>query len=77
MNEIRDTLNKIKWTQELSKTEIWYVHRGAPQDTGVLQGSDIVSILSWCIETKDATIPFHRVFRILYDGAEVYSRKKT
>jgi uncharacterized protein (UPF0248 family) len=76
MNIIRDILNKIKWTQDFSKVEIWYLHRGAHNDTKILSGKEITTITSWNLETKTSTIPYHRIFRITYDGTTVYERKK-
>lgn len=76
MPSIRDLLNEIKWTKDLSKAEIWYLHRGAPNDTMIISGSDIVDIGHSFFETTTATIPFHRVFKILYDGEVVFDRRQ-
>ena len=73
-NSVKDILNKIKWTKDLGKVEIWYVHRGAPNDTKILSGKDIVHIEKSYFETTTATIPYHRVFKIAYDGKIVFKR---
>ena len=57
MVSIRDILNEIKWTKDLQKVEIWYVHRGVPNNTKILSGDDIVQIGRSFLETKTASIP--------------------
>ena len=74
MPNIRDILNKIKWTKDLGKAEIWYVHRGAPNDTKIISGSEIISIGKSFMGTNTATIPYHRVFKIVYDGKTIFER---
>ena len=46
MPHLRDILNELKWKRdrELEKAEIWYIHRGAPQDTKVISGKEIIDI---------------------------------
>ena len=74
MTSIRDILNEIKWTQDLQKVEIWYVHRGVPNNTKILAGGDIVQIGRSFLETTTASIPFHRIFKILYNGKIIFQR---
>lgn len=74
MPHIRDILNKIKWTQDLEKVEIWYIHRGAPNDTMIIAGKDIVDIGKSFLETTSASIPHHRIFKIIYGGKVVFER---
>lgn len=69
-------LNEIKWTKRLEKLEIWYVHRGAPNDTMILEGKNIISIGRSFLETKDAMIPYHRIFKILYENNIIFDRWK-
>ena len=78
MNLVRDILNEIKWRKgyDLSKVEIWYIHRGAPNNTRILRGDEIKSIGKTFIETDDAMIPHHRVFKIVYNGRNLFDRKK-
>jgi hypothetical protein len=71
---LRDILNEIKWTKDLEKAEIWYVHRGAPNDTKILSGKDILNIGKSFIDTTTATIPYHRIFKITYEGKIVFER---
>jgi uncharacterized protein len=74
MPSIRAILNEIKWTKDLSKAEVWYIHRGAPNDRMIISGADIVDIGRSFFETSTATIPFHRVTKILYDGEIIFDR---
>ena len=41
----RELLNEIKWRGlDLSRCEIYYVHRGAPNDTKIVRGDEIEEI---------------------------------
>ena len=74
MLHLRDVLNEIKWTKDLNKAELWYVHRGAPNDTKIISGKDIVNIGKSSIDTITATIPYHRIFKIVYEGTIIFRR---
>jgi hypothetical protein len=74
MPNLRELLNEIKWTKQLALVEIWYVHRGAPKDTMIITGSDIVAIERSFLQTSTASIPFHRIFKIVYDGKVIFER---
>lgn len=74
MPRLRDVLNEIKWTKDLNKAELWYVHRGASNDTKILSGKDIVNIGKSSIDTITATIPYHRIFKVVYDGTIIFQR---
>ena len=78
MNQIRDILNEIKWRNkyQLDQVELWYVHRGAPDDFKIISGENIVSIDKTFIETRDAMIPHHRIFKIRHKGKILFDRKK-
>ena len=71
---IKDILNKVKWTQDLGKVEIWYIHRGAHNNTMIISGEDIVSIEKSFLETMTATIPYHRIFKIKYGDKTIFKR---
>jgi uncharacterized protein (UPF0248 family) len=75
-NIIKDILNEIKWRKEfdLEKLEIWYIHRGAPNDTNIISGKEIISIGVTFMETTAAMIPYHRIFRILYKDKIIFRR---
>jgi uncharacterized protein (UPF0248 family) len=72
----RDILNELKWRhgKDLGKAEIWYVHRGAPNDTMIISGRDILDITRSFMVLTNAHIPFHRVLRIVYEDEVVYER---
>jgi uncharacterized protein (UPF0248 family) len=78
----REILNEMKWRsdRDLLKAEIWYVHRGAPNDTMIISGSDIMDLeRSFMVITNTrvpARIPFHRIFKIVYDGKVIFEREK-
>jgi len=74
MPSLRDLLNEIKWTKDLDKIEIWYLHRGAPHDTKIITGSEIVSLGKSFLETTSATIPYHRIIKILYSSETLFDR---
>ncbi len=74
MPYLRDILNEIKWTKDLDKAELWYVHRGAPNDIKIISGKDIVRIEKSSLDTTTATIPYHRIFKVVYDNEIVFKR---
>lgn len=65
----RDILNGLKWRYgALDEAVVYYVHRGAPDDTGVIPGDRIVDLHRSWIELPgpegNVMIPYHRIFRI-------------
>ena len=76
MTNPRDILNELKWKKDsdLSKAEIWYVHRGAPNDTKIILGNDIVKLEKSFMQTTTAMIPYHRVFKIIYVKKVIFER---
>ena len=71
---VRDILNKIKWTKDLNKVTIWYVHRGALGDIKMISGDEIISIGRSFLETSTAMIPYHRITKILYEDEVLFNR---
>lgn len=73
----RDILNELKWRNhcDLAFAEIWYVHRGAPNDTKIISGADIVNLEKSFMQTTTAMIPYHRIFKIIYKGNIIFTRK--
>ncbi|HIH29352.1 MAG TPA: DUF504 domain-containing protein [Thermoplasmata archaeon] len=71
---VRDILNKIKWTKDLKKVTIWYVHRGALHNTKMISGAEIIGIGRSFIETSTAMIPYHRITKILYGDEILFDR---
>jgi uncharacterized protein (UPF0248 family) len=72
----RDILNELKWKQgfDLGKAEIWYIHRGAPNDTKIMLGKDIVALEKSFMQTTEAMIPYHRIFKIVYNEKVIFER---
>jgi uncharacterized protein (UPF0248 family) len=76
MPNLRNVLNELKWREKynLDKAEIWYVHRGAPNNTKIITGNEILSIDRSFIQTTTAMIPYHRIFKIVYNGEIIFKR---
>ncbi len=74
----REILNELKWREDrdLSKAEIWYIHRGAPNDTKIFSGNEILNLERSFMVLEEASIPYHRIFRIIYEGDVIFERKK-
>ena len=72
----RDILNELKWKQEcdINNAEIWYLHRGAPNDTKIISGKDIIKLEKSFMNTTTAMIPYHRILRIIYEGKIIFKR---
>ena len=69
-------LNKLKWgqNQSLEQAEIWYIHRGAPNDTKIISGKDVLKLEKSFMQTTSAMIPYHRIFKIIYAGKTIFKR---
>ena len=74
----RMILNELKWRDgfTLNKAEVWYLHRGAPHDTKIITGVDILNIEKSFMKTTTAMIPYHRILKIIYNGEILFERKK-
>jgi uncharacterized protein (UPF0248 family) len=74
----RDVLNEIRWRFDLRGCRVYYIHRGAPGDTKIAEGSAIKSIdrafLVLAGDAQDAYIPYHRIFRIEYNNRIIFDR---
>jgi uncharacterized protein (UPF0248 family) len=73
----RDALNELKWNQRrLDEAIVSYVHRGAPGDEAHVRGSDILALRASFFDLRDgASIPYHRVLRIVVGGSVVWERR--
>ena len=76
MPNVRDILNEIKWTKNLEKVKIWYIHRGALNNTKIISGMEITDIGRSFLQTTTADIPYHRIIKILYDDKTIFDRWK-
>lgn len=72
----RDVLNELKWREEkrLEKAKIYYVHRGAPEDFRTMEGSEVQDLGRSFITCVESHIPYHRVFKIEYEGRVIFER---
>jgi len=72
----RDIFNEIKWRFDLAKCKIYYIHRGAPGDVKIVEGSTIKNIeRSFLVldgDFEDVYIPYHRIFRIEFEGQIIF-----
>jgi uncharacterized protein (UPF0248 family) len=71
---VRDILNKIKWTKDLKKVTVWYIHRGALHNTKMISGDEIMGIGRSFLETTTTSIPYHRIIKILYRDEVIFDR---
>ncbi len=73
----RDVLNELKWRHEksLEEAEIYYVHRGAPGDFRTMMGSEVEDLGRSFIKCEESHIPYHRVFKIEYEGEVIFERE--
>ncbi len=78
MDTPRDVLNELKWRgkRDLEKARIHYVHRGAPNDSRVMKGSEIEDLGRSFIQCVEGHIPYHRIFKIVYEDEEIFSRER-
>ena len=60
----------------LSKAEVWYVHRGAPNDSRIISGDEILDLEHSFMVLEEASIPYHRIFKIVYNGKVIFEREK-
>jgi hypothetical protein len=74
MPNIRDILNEIKWTKDLKNVELWYIHRGAPNNTKSITGAEIIDVGRSFLQTTTTSIPYHRITKINYKGDTVFDR---
>ena len=77
MKNPRDILNELKWRKkyDMQKAEIWYVHRGAPNNTKIISGQEIISIEKSFMQTNTAMITYHRVIKIVYNREIIFKRQ--
>jgi uncharacterized protein (UPF0248 family) len=75
MVSVREILNKIRWSGDLGAVEVWYVHRGAPDNVKVIDGGSISDIDRSFLRINGSLIPHHRVFRIVYYGEVFFERE--
>jgi uncharacterized protein (UPF0248 family) len=76
MKTPREVLNEIRWRYDrLKDVEILYIHRGAPDNTKILQGIEIKAIRGGFVETRTFMLPYHRILKIKLDNRIIYEKK--
>jgi uncharacterized protein (UPF0248 family) len=72
---IKLLLNEIKWTKDITNLQIYYLHRGALNNTKKINGGEITQIDAASLNTKYSTIPYHRIHTIQYDSNIIFKRQ--
>ncbi len=71
-------LNEIKWRFDLARCRVYYIHRGAPGDVKIVEGSAIKSIERGFLVLEghphEVYIPYHRIFRIEFNNQVIFER---
>lgn len=76
----RDVLNKLKWggVDELSGAKVTILHRGAPNDRRVINGTEILELgrgfMRVVSPEGEVEIPYHRVLQIETGGRVVWKK---
>ncbi len=73
----KSVLLEVKWKgHDLAKCAIYYKNRGSPNDTAIVMGKDIKNIDSMFLILEgipeEKYIPYHRIFKIEYDGDVIF-----
>lgn len=81
MHGPRTVLNELRWHHEaLDQAVVHYVHRGAPNDHGTLEGATIEalgrSFITISTPEGEGKIPYHRVFRIDRGEETIWTREQ-
>jgi len=74
----REILNELKWREDkdISKAEIWYTSRDTAEGFGIITGDELTELGKSFFSTTHATIPFYKIFRIIYDGEVIFDREE-
>ncbi|MDI3482298.1 MAG: uncharacterized protein PWQ88_169 [Candidatus Methanomethylophilaceae archaeon] len=58
---------------DLSRCQVTFVHRGAPNDVLSIRGDEITELGRSFFRVGQTSIPYHRIQQIIYDEQIVYS----
>jgi uncharacterized protein (UPF0248 family) len=74
----KQVLDELKWRKDrdLANAVIYYIHRGAPDDTKTISGKDILETDASFFTTSESSVPYHRIFRIEHKGAVIFERRR-
>jgi len=73
----REILNELKWRKDrdLNEAEIWYLHRGDKEGYRIIKGSEIKELEKSFLSTATASIPYYKIFKIVYEGKIIFERR--
>ncbi len=76
MTNPRIILNELKWRKkyDIKNAEIFYIHRGAPNNTKKIYGEELLDIGKSFMQTHSGFIPYHRILKITYEGKNMFKR---
>lgn len=72
----RSLLNSIKWDfrYDFGLVEVFYFHRGAPDNMRSIWGRDMKGLGKSFMETSRGMIPYHRILKIVYKGRVLFEK---
>jgi uncharacterized protein (UPF0248 family) len=74
----REILNELKWRddKDISQAEIWYTSRDTKERFSMISGEELTELGKSFFSTAQSTIPFYKIFRIIYDGEVIFDREE-
>lgn len=74
----REILNELKWREDrdISKAEVWYKSRDTKERFSIITGDELTELGKSFFSTAQATIPFYKIFRIIYEGEVIFDREQ-
>lgn len=74
----REILNELKWREDrdISKAEIWYSSRGTEEGYVIITGGELTELGKSFFSTASATIPYYKIFRIVYEEEVIFDREE-
>jgi uncharacterized protein (UPF0248 family) len=78
----REVLNRLKWgdKNKLPSAKVTILHRGAPDDRRVIEGTGILELgrgfMRVLSPEGEVEIPYHRVLQIEVDDRVVWRRRR-
>lgn len=77
----REVLNRLKWggTNRLQSANVIILHRGAPNDRRVIDGTEIIELGSGFMRVVapegEVEIPYHRILQIEVGGRVIWKKR--
>lgn len=74
----KDALDCLRWhpTYDIAKAVIWYEDRTAPDGEWCIAAGDVKEFGTSFFGVEHGSIPYHKIFRIEYDGQAIFERPK-